>query len=68
VAEEAMETFVIQIPTRAEGTAESTADELRGVVEHVGSGNRQPFADPRELLAFLRADHRGLSTHAQEVD
>lgn len=55
-----METFVIQIPTRAEDTDKTGPNELRGVVEHVGSGNRQSFADTRELLAFLRADYRGL--------
>ena len=60
-----METFVIQIPTPAEGRVETSADELRGVVEHVGSGRRQPFADTRELLAFLRADHRGLPKEAE---
>jgi hypothetical protein len=58
---EAVETFVIQIPTPADCTAETGAEELRGVVEHVGSGRRQPFADTRELLAFLRADYRGLT-------
>jgi len=53
-----METFVIQIATQPEETA--SPRELRGVIEHVGSGSRQPFADTRELVAFLRADHRGL--------
>jgi hypothetical protein len=35
-----METFVIQLPTAAEDTAETSAAELRGVVEHVRSGRR----------------------------
>ena len=60
-----METFVIQIPTPAEGTAEPGPDELRGVVEHVGSGHRQPFADTRELFVFLRAGYRGLPKEAE---
>jgi hypothetical protein len=60
-----METFVIQIRTRFKEKAETTGRELRGVVEHVGSGRRQPFVDTRELLAFLRADHQGLPTEVE---
>jgi hypothetical protein len=55
-----METFVIQIPTQPEDTDATSAPDLRGVVEHVGSGSRHPFADSRELLTLLRADYRGL--------
>jgi hypothetical protein len=53
-----METFVIQIPTRPDYATGASGDELRGVVEHVGTGRRQPFIDTRELLAFLCADYR----------
>jgi len=53
-----METFVIQIPIRPDYTGGVSGDELRGVVEHVGSGRRQPFIDARELLAFLCACYR----------
>jgi hypothetical protein len=53
-----METFVIQIPTRPENSKEASQEEFRGVVEHVGTGHRQPFTNGRELLAFLRTDHR----------
>ena len=53
-----METFVIQMPTQPEGSTNAGEDDLRGVVEHVASGRRQSFASPRELLAFLHADHR----------
>ncbi len=60
-----METFVIQIPTQPDDTADTSPDELRGLVEHVGSGRRQPFADTRELLAFLRAHHQGLEKEVQ---
>jgi hypothetical protein len=55
-----METFVIQIPTISQIAAESPPEELRGLVEHVGSGRRQPFSTMRELLAFLRFNHRDL--------
>jgi len=55
-----MEMFVIQIRPRPEETAEACPRELRGVVEHVGSGSRRPFADTRDLLAFLSADYRDL--------
>jgi hypothetical protein len=53
-----METFVIQIPTRPENSKEASQEEFRGVVEHVGTGRRQPFTNARELVAFLHADHR----------
>jgi hypothetical protein len=55
-----METFVIQIPTPAEGGNEPSPQELRGVVEHVGSGRRQPFADMRELEVLLRAGYQSV--------
>ena len=53
-----METFVIQIGQRPQQPGEPSQHELRGVVEHVGTGRRQPFTNGRELLAFLHADHR----------
>ena len=49
---------MIQIPTRPENSKEASQEEFRGVVEHVGTGHRQPFTNGRELLAFLRTDHR----------
>jgi hypothetical protein len=60
-----METFVIQIGTHPQDSTQASREELRGVVEHVGSGRRQSFANARELLAFLRADHRD---QAKEAD
>jgi hypothetical protein len=51
-----MEMFVIQMPIRPKATEEGSRDELRGVVEHVGSGRRRPFVDTRDLLAFLHAE------------
>jgi hypothetical protein len=55
-----METFVIQIRTPPEEPGEANPQELRGLVEHVGSGHRQPFVDTRGLLAFLRAGYQGV--------
>jgi hypothetical protein len=53
----AMETYVIQIGRRPAGEAAASGGELRGTVEHVGSGRRESFRDTRELLAFLHAEH-----------
>jgi hypothetical protein len=53
----AMETFVIQIWNQAE-KAEASGDELRGFVEHLGSGRRESFRDERELLSYLHAEQR----------
>jgi len=52
-----MKTFVVRVwapPTAAEGEL----DQLRGIVEHLGSGDSQPFKDDTELLAFLHAQPR----------
>ena len=48
-----MQTFVVRVWTEAEPTG-SELDVLRGVVEHVGSGQTGTFTDDDELLAFLR--------------
>ena len=53
-----METYVIRIGTRAESETATSHDELRGTVEHVGSGRREPFRGARELLAFLQSEKR----------
>ena len=60
-----METFVIQIPTQADDAGQTGPDDLRGVVEHVGSGSRRSFAGALELLAFLTADHGDLPKEAE---
>jgi hypothetical protein len=52
-----MKTFLIQLWTQAKDAAETSPNELRGLVEHIGSGCRQAFADTHELLAWLRAQH-----------
>jgi hypothetical protein len=54
-----METYVIQI--RFLAAADTVADsDLRGVIEHVGSGRRASFRDVRELTAFLHAEQQRL--------
>jgi hypothetical protein len=60
-----METFVIQIPTRPENSTEAGEDELRGVVEHVGSGCRETFTNDGELLAFLHSHHQARAKEAE---
>jgi hypothetical protein len=52
-----METYVIRIGIRAEGEAAMSQGDLRGTVEHVGSGRREPFRDARTLIAFLQTVH-----------
>jgi hypothetical protein len=52
-----METFVIRMGRRTEKGKAGSDRELRGTVEHVGSGRRETFRDTRELLAFLHTDH-----------
>lgn len=49
-----METYVVQIWVRSDEEAPSRGD-LRGFVEHVGSGRREPFRGAHELIAFLEA-------------
>ena len=60
-----MESFVIQIATPLETTAKTCPPQLRGVVEHVGSGQRERFADVCELVAFLLAGHRRATEQAK---
>ena len=45
---------MIRIGIRAEAEAATSQGDLRGTVEHVGSGRRESFRDARELLAFLQ--------------
>jgi hypothetical protein len=52
-----METFVIRMSRRTEKGKAGSDRELRGMVEHVGSGHRETFRDTRELLAFLQSEH-----------
>jgi hypothetical protein len=48
-----VETYVVQIWIRAEEDETPNRADLRGFVEHVGSGRRAPFRDSGELLAFF---------------
>ena len=48
---------MIRIGRRAEDAADTKRSDLRGTVEHVGSGRREAFRDSRELLAFLVTEH-----------
>jgi hypothetical protein len=47
-----VETYVVQIWIRSDEEAPNDGD-LRGFVEHVGSGQRAPFRNAGELLAFF---------------
>ena len=57
--------FVIQIPTQTQAAKRTSEDELRGVVEHVGSSRRETFSNASELLAFLHADYRDAHKEAE---
>ena len=48
-----VETFVIRIWTPAERDDDPQRYRLRGLVEHVGSGEREAFRGAGELLALL---------------
>jgi hypothetical protein len=60
-----VETFVIRIGTRTEAVADKDRGELRGTIEHVGTGRREPFRDSRELLSFLRTEHSAQPEEAE---
>ncbi len=47
-----METFIVRLWVPSDS---SEQEQLRGVVEHVGSGSETTFVDEDELLATLRA-------------
>jgi hypothetical protein len=49
-----VQTFVIRL-WEPPAESDDDVDELRGVVEHFGSGRSETFKDDAELLAFLRA-------------
>jgi hypothetical protein len=59
-----METFVVQIWSPVDETG-ANRDDLRGFVEHVDSGRREPFRNSRELLAFFQAQR---DPQPQEVE
>jgi hypothetical protein len=47
-----MQTFVVRVWAEAAGP-EHEPEELRGIVEHLGSGESHAFKDDTELLSFL---------------
>jgi hypothetical protein len=59
-----VETFVIRVWTPA-AADEAQPSVLRGLAEHVGSGNATAFRDAGELVSFLAANL--VAPHA-EVD
>ncbi len=48
-----MKTFVVRLWTSTEAVA-GFDEELRGLVEQVGSGGSSPFGNADELVALLR--------------
>jgi len=59
-----VETYVVQIWTRSDEEGPRRGD-LRGFVEHVGSGRREPFRDAGELLALFQTQQ---DPQPQEVE
>jgi hypothetical protein len=61
-----VETFVIRIWIPAELDDDLERCRLRGLVEHVGSGERKAFRDTCDLLAFLetRLDQQRLEVES----
>jgi hypothetical protein len=59
-----VETFVIRLWRPAEPDDDAEHHRLRGVAEHVSTGERQAFRSASELLAFLKAP---LEINHQEV-
>jgi hypothetical protein len=53
-----VDTFVIRIWAPTERDDDPDGRRLRGVVEHIGYGERDTFRGEGELLAFLHAEHR----------
>ena len=47
-----MQTFLVRVWTPA--TSEEEPPDLRGFVEHVGTGRRRAFQSDRDALAFIR--------------
>jgi hypothetical protein len=65
-----METFVVRAWRQATEVRTDVDDDdgdrgLRGVVEHIGSGDSIPFRDANELVRFLvgQADDEGVESH-----
>jgi hypothetical protein len=52
-----VQTFIVRVWVPAEAQRPSPED-LRGIVEHVGSGRSAAFGDAAELVAFLETRDR----------
>ena len=61
-----VETFVMRVWTPAERADDPERYRLRGFIEHVGSGEREPFRGVGELLAFLEARLEGKPEEVQQ--
>jgi len=59
-----VETFVVRVWLPAEDDTRATA-EMRGFVNHVGSGGSNPFRGIDELLALLRS---GIGTRTPQEE
>jgi hypothetical protein len=59
-----VETYVVQIWLGSDDEGPSRGD-LRGFVEHVGSGRRESFRGVRELVAFFETQQ---DQQPQEVE
>ena len=62
-----METFVIRVWTPSDRAEDPERLDLRGLVEHVGSGESEAFREAGELIAFLNA-RLGAHTHDRELE
>jgi hypothetical protein len=58
-----VETFVIRVWTPLRREDDSVQQRLRGVAEHISSGDHESFRDSSELLAFLAGR---LGAHPEE--
>jgi hypothetical protein len=61
-----VEAFVIRIWTPAERVDDPERYRLRGFIEHVGSGAREPFRGAGELLEFLETRLEGRPEEVQQ--
>lgn len=62
-----VETFVVQIWTSADETEASHSD-LRGFVEHVGSGRRKAFRNAADFVAFFQSQAQHPTTGWSQSD